>query len=68
MIYLNSNHYISENDMSITTINKATLEETKAFMQNVVNKNPNEEEFHQAVHEVAESVIPFILENPEYKK
>ena len=54
--------------MSITTINKATLEETKAFMQNVVNKNPNEEEFHQAVHEVAESVIPFILENPEYKK
>ena len=37
-------------------------------MQNVINKNPNEEEFHQAVHEVAESVIPFILENPEYKK
>ncbi len=30
-------------------------------------KNPGEPEFHQAVHEVAESLIPFIEENPRYK-
>jgi glutamate dehydrogenase (NADP+) len=30
-------------------------------------KNPGEEEFHQAVQEVAESLIPFIEENPKYK-
>jgi glutamate dehydrogenase (NADP+) len=30
-------------------------------------KNPGENEFHQAVHEVAESLIPFIEENPKYK-
>ena len=30
-------------------------------------KNPGENEFHQAVYEVAESLIPFIEENPKYK-
>lgn len=30
-------------------------------------KNPGESEFHQAVQEVAESLIPFIEENPKYK-
>ena len=30
-------------------------------------KNPGENEFHQAVQEVAESLIPFIEENPIYK-
>lgn len=30
-------------------------------------KNPGETEFHQAVQEVAESLIPFIEENPRYK-
>jgi len=30
-------------------------------------KNPGENEFHQAVQEVAESLIPFIEENPVYK-
>jgi glutamate dehydrogenase/leucine dehydrogenase len=30
-------------------------------------KNPGEIEFHQAVQEVAESLIPFIEENPKYK-
>ncbi len=31
-------------------------------------RNGSEPEFIQAVHEVAESVIPFIEENPKYKK
>ncbi len=30
-------------------------------------KNPGEEVFHQAVQEVAESIIPYIEENPKYK-
>jgi glutamate dehydrogenase (NADP+) len=38
-----------------------------AFMAEVKGKNPNEPEFLQAVHEVAETVIPYIEENPKYK-
>jgi len=37
------------------------------FMARIKAKNPSEPEFHQAVHEVAESLIPFIEENPKYK-
>ncbi len=37
------------------------------FMSGIKAKNPSESEFHQAVQEVAESLIPFIQENPKYK-
>ncbi len=37
------------------------------FMANIIARNPGEREFHQAVHEVAESLIPFIEDNPKYK-
>lgn len=37
------------------------------FMTKVKTRNPGEKEFHQAVHEVVESLIPFIEENPHYK-
>jgi glutamate dehydrogenase (NADP+) len=37
------------------------------FMAKIIAKNPGEKEFHQAVREVAESVVPFIEENPKYK-
>ena len=37
-----------------------------AFMEKVRAKNPNEPEFLQAVHEVAESVIPYIADKPKY--
>jgi len=37
------------------------------FMAKLIARNPNEKEFHQAVMEVAESLIPFIEENPKYK-
>ncbi len=37
------------------------------FMANIIAKNPGEIEFHQAVREVAESLLPFIEENPVYK-
>lgn len=39
----------------------------KAFMERVVEKNPGETEFHQAVMEVAESIIPFIEATPKYR-
>ncbi len=42
----------------------AHLEE---FMAAVIAKNPGELEFHQAVREVATSLIPFIDANPKYK-
>jgi len=37
------------------------------FMAMIKAKNPGEAEFHQAVQEVSESLIPFIEENPKYK-
>ena len=42
--------------------------EINAFMELIKAKNPGEIEFHQAVHEVAESVIPFMANHPKYKK
>lgn len=38
-----------------------------AFMEKVIAKNPAEPEFHQAVREVAETLIPFIDAHPKYK-
>jgi glutamate dehydrogenase/leucine dehydrogenase len=38
------------------------------FMAKVIAKNPAEVEFHQAVHEVVETIIPFIEENPQYRE
>jgi glutamate dehydrogenase/leucine dehydrogenase len=40
----------------------------ESFMEKVIEKNPGEKEFHQAVQEVAESIMPFINKNPKYKK
>ena len=37
------------------------------FMAKIIAKNPGELEFHQAVKEVVESILPFIEENPKYK-
>lgn len=37
------------------------------FMAKVIAKNPGESEFHQAVKEVVETLMPFIEENPKYQ-
>jgi len=37
------------------------------FMAKIIARNPGEKEFHQAVKEVTESLVPFIEENPKYK-
>jgi glutamate dehydrogenase (NADP+) len=39
----------------------------QSFMDTVSKRNANEPEFLQAVHEVAETVIPFIEKNPKYQ-
>ncbi|MBP5582519.1 MAG: glutamate dehydrogenase, partial [Bacteroidales bacterium] len=41
--------------------------ELNDFMAKVIAKNPGETEFHQAVHEVVHSILPFLDENPKYK-
>lgn len=40
--------------------------ELNSFMQGLVRRNPGQPEFHQAVEEVAEKLIPFINEHPQY--
>ncbi len=42
---------------------KSRLEQ---FMEGLQRRNPGELEFHQAVYEVATSIIPFIADKPEY--
>lgn len=37
------------------------------FMNGLVRRNPGQEEFHQAVYEVAASIIPFIDDKPQYQ-
>ena len=39
-----------------------------AFMEGIIAKNPGEKEFHQAVREVAESLMPYLDKNPKYMK
>lgn len=41
--------------------------EITRFVDEVAKKNPNEPEFLQAVQEVAETVLPFIADNPKYQ-
>ncbi len=43
-------------------------EKINKFMESVIARNPGEKEFHQAVQEVAEVIIPFMEENPKYKE
>jgi glutamate dehydrogenase (NADP+) len=42
--------------------------DVETFMDMVRQKNPGEKEFHQAVQEVGESLMPFIKKNPKYQK
>ena len=39
---------------------------TKKFLQDLVAKHPAQPEFHQAVTEVAESLVPCLQKHPEY--
>jgi glutamate dehydrogenase (NADP+) len=51
-------------DQAVETTYKAEID---AFMEKVKAKNGHEPEFLQAVHEVAEAVIPFMADKPQYQ-
>ncbi len=40
----------------------------RSFMHGLKRRNPGESEFHQAVQEVVEYVMPYVFEHPEYKE
>ena len=42
--------------------------ELKKFMKGIEERNPGEPEFHQAVREVVEDLMPYVLENEEYRR
>ena len=48
--------------------NNAYDQLVKDFMAIIIAKNSGETEFHQAVQEVVETLVPFIEENPQYKE
>lgn len=41
--------------------------ETDCFMRGLIKRNPGQPEFHQAVKEFVETVMPFVNENPRYQ-
>jgi len=41
--------------------------EVKSFIAGLKKRNPGEHEFHQAVHEVVETIIPFTAEHTKYR-
>ncbi len=43
-------------------------EEVTKFMNGLIKRNPHEPEFHQAVHEVVETLMPFVIAHPEYRE
>ena len=43
------------------------LKSIEQFMAELKRRNPHESEFHQAVQEFAEIIIPFLEEHPEYQ-
>jgi glutamate dehydrogenase (NADP+) len=53
--------------MFVDEVHPSIQKEIEAFMAGLERRNPHEPEFHQAVQEVAESLFPFILDNPKYK-
>ncbi|HRS53175.1 MAG TPA: NADP-specific glutamate dehydrogenase [Bacteroidales bacterium] len=44
----------------------STNQKLEQFMAKIIAKNPAEPEFHQAVREVAETILPYVEENPKY--
>ncbi|MCK5831661.1 MAG: NADP-specific glutamate dehydrogenase [Methylococcales bacterium] len=47
---------------------QASLEKIEHFISGLKRRNPGEHEFHQAVYEVAASILPFIEDKPIYQK
>ncbi len=52
----------------MTEKGKALEREIERFMKGLKRRNPGEREFHQAVREIAETVLPYQLEREDYRK
>ena len=48
-------------------MNHAIKTEVEKFMKGLIRRNPHETEFHQAVQEVVETLMPYILDKAAYK-
>ena len=48
--------------------NLTVEQEMDRFMKGLERRNPCEDEFHQAVHEVATTIIPYVHDKPAYRK
>ncbi len=53
--------------MVIDVNNQNPQQVLEQFMEGLKRRNPGETEFHQAVHEVATHIIPFIISHPDYR-
>jgi len=51
---------------TLTIIENTGHIDAEQFMAGLRKRNPHEPEFHQAVEEVVNSLVPFIADNPEY--
>ena len=49
-------------------MSKTSSDAVRVFMEQLAAKNPGQPEFIQAVHEVAESVMPIVESTPAYRK
>ena len=47
--------------------NRQVHNEVEQFMAGLEKRNPGEPEFHQAVREVVETLMPVVIKNPEYR-
>ena len=45
-----------------------TLDHITAVYEGAVRRSPGEPEFHQALHEVLESIVPVLQQHPEYER
>lgn len=54
-------------DWTIPGTCKPQQDELECFMEGLRKRNPHEPEFHQAVLEVAETLVPFIRDHQAYK-
>ena len=53
--------------MTSKTTSAADKKSIEEFMRGVIERNPAEFEFHQAVGEVAADIIPFVAQHPHYQ-
>ena len=51
----------------MASITQAAQEELDGFMSGLERRNPGEPEFQQAVHEVAQTLVPFTLDHSKYR-